>query len=605
MSKTLKVVVLRGRNDTNALALGAALDQACLEILVANPRQRHSVLEFWEDVTSGYFRFDVTVAPWVDVSFSSTDADSAGTISRSTQHAKIAAATKLKPGFADLSSYDGIIVLTAPGAAFANPQAQQPGQPATLSFDGGRVGNVAVLPVSTSTLAFMCHEFGHVLGLFDSEGVTTAGGSGTSYNDPFDIMSNATYAGAWPVFSATPIPGWPNAAAMNVLGPAPSKAEIHHFFPDALPAQSVKKVVITNGATPSLFLAAAYGSQGPTKLIAIDPPNPAVNSIGRCYIEYRRARGWDAGLETTGRVLDRQGIVFHVVDVRTPDLGAGDTTGVRTFYRGQIPIPLVNDTDLRVRGTPYTVRVTEVAADNSFVWVKVGLSSPTGFEIDLSGRDITMRNARPTIPRLTPCGDEIEWGHWETISEYQFLPITWGLGGEGSSTTTPSVPPTINWTVGGVPVPSNSPSGMLYKCASPQGWFNVAYTQDLDVGTLTLRSEKQGQTYQMEVRATAQHPSNPGVVLNQTATFESLGSYVGYTPSDQAALARCLVNVLNKIHINPEDLVFPDGDGPRPNWRVLAQRLADRVRVIGPRYGEEVRALEKIVELSQELRPPG
>jgi len=614
MAKTLKIAILRGRNDTSGLMLTAALDQACQEMLVTHPL-RYAVLEYWTDVTDGYFQFNVTVMPWVDVAFSSADANPAGMITRQTQFNKISTATKALPGRSDLSMYDGFIVLTGPGAVFANPLAGQPGQPATLRFDGGasgrgRHGAVGVYPIATSDHSFMCHEFGHVLGLLDAEGITVtkAGGvTDTAYGDPLEIMSDAVFGGASPTFNRPAIPGWPNANAMQSMGPAPSRAEIHYFFPEATPSQSVKSIVVLDDNAPTIRLHAAYGTTNSPRLVVINTLPEVPYSLGRCYIEYRDGRWWDEGLKTASAALDRQSVVFHVVDTRPPDLGAGDTTGVRTFYRGQIVVPVEIDSDIKVRGTPYTVRVVHADAEQRYVDLKITRSSPRGFEIGKTGEDVTMPSQRKDIYEIrhSPCGDELRWGRWRTIATYAFRPITWGLGGEGSSTATPSTPPTISWTVGGVSVPAGAPSGTLPNCSAPEGVFDVKFTLDAASGTLTLTSAKEGQTYHMPIRATATHTGDFGEIV-QTPTFDSLGSYIGYPPSDVIKLARCLVNVLAKLHVNPADFVLPDGRGPRPNWHERTQIVIQGVRSIVDRYSTDLRSLERIAELGMDLRlPPG
>jgi hypothetical protein len=88
VSQTRKIGILRGRNNSTALALTPALDKACTEMLIqsVNPL-RDSVLEYWTDNTDGFLQFDVTMMPWVDVSFFRSDADANGVISRHTQFA--------------------------------------------------------------------------------------------------------------------------------------------------------------------------------------------------------------------------------------------------------------------------------------------------------------------------------------------------------------------------------------------------------------------------------------------------------------------------------------------------------------------------------------
>jgi hypothetical protein len=155
---------------------------------------------------------------------------------------------------------NGLIVITHPGQrTVPNPKAGQPGQPATItqSFDGGATGvdglPVAVLPVMSSDLTFMCHEVGHVLGLDHTFGLDNNGTDwdptdatiivGQEYGSPYDLMSSATFAARFlgpgpfysgqPTFTGPTVANWPYAGAF-VMGPHLSRANLHLFMPDAL-----------------------------------------------------------------------------------------------------------------------------------------------------------------------------------------------------------------------------------------------------------------------------------------------------------------------------------------------------------------------------------
>src|SRR6185295_4215198 len=85
-----------------------------------------------------------------------------------------------------LAGFNGAIVLTAPGRmTVPNPNAGQPGQPATIvsAFDGGSITidglPVSVLPVMSSDHTFMCHELGHTLGFNHTFGLDN---NGTDWN---------------------------------------------------------------------------------------------------------------------------------------------------------------------------------------------------------------------------------------------------------------------------------------------------------------------------------------------------------------------------------------------------------------------------------------
>ena len=90
-------------------------------------------------------------------------------------------------------------------------------------------------------------------------------------------------------------------------------------------------------------LSAAGGSGGQIKLLALHPADEDAQGRGRCYVEYREAIGWDAGLDASGSDLGRQAVVVHAL-ADTPD------EGVRCWYRGQLPIPLGTEITLPVAG---------------------------------------------------------------------------------------------------------------------------------------------------------------------------------------------------------------------------------------------------------------
>jgi hypothetical protein len=609
MAQTLKIGILRGRHVPAAIALTPALEQACREMLVesANP-PGEAVLQYWTECTDGEITFAVTLLPWVDVTFTPADVSpngGTGIITRNTSFNKVQAATAALSPSTDFTQFDGFICLVAPGTNVPNPAAATPGQPPSFPLDGGSSGRgqkgaFAVYPIATSPHTFMCHEFGHVLGLFDDDGLAFGPGGSTGYGDPLDIMSALAFAGSSPMFSGTPVPNWPNANAKNQMGPAPSRAVVHYWNPAAQRPAYVTTLAVPGGATPTVRLYAAYGTVVGPHLVIIEPDVIAPNSIGRTYLEYRDIRNWDRGLATTGQVLDRRGVAAHVAALRpAPDLGAGDLIGNRCFYRGEILIPVETDSDMQVSGSPWTVRVLDADVEEGWVDLQVSRSSPSGFQIGVAATNEVAGPEGPIEETRTPCGDTLHHGTWLTVGHAVFTPVTWGLGGTGSQTGGFNAPPTVQWTVGGVAVPSYAPSGTLSGCKAPEGLFNVVYTVDA-AQALRLSTTTAGDKYEMTVGCTATDTATLASVSAQ-ATFAPHGRFTGIPLADQFALVRCLRRI---VAVFPPDLgdLRLGPDQPHPNWGELIARLLDRPTLQDRLFAFERDALRQLADLPGRLR---
>jgi len=608
MSESRKILVLRGRHDTAAIALTPALDVACTRMLVtsANPKG-DAVLEYWTENTDGLLNFEVTMAPWVDVTFTVSDVTldqgdplNRGRINRGTAFNRILAATQLLEAFSDLSAYDGFICLVAPGTDLPNPNAAQANQPASYPFDGGSQGRGGkgarcIFPVAQSSHTFMCHEFGHVLGLFDDDGLPWGVGGDTGYGDPLDIMSAEAFAGSWPMFTGVPVPDWPNPNAKDRMGPSPSRAVVHYWNANAQRETFVKTLTVPNDLVAPVRLYAAYTDIGAPRLLVIEPEAPQTYAIGRTYLEYRDTQKWDRGLEIAGPTLDRRSLVAHVVAMRAaPDLGAGDTVGNRCFYRGQILVPVEIDSDITLLGAPYTMRVVDVNVDEAWVDVKITRSSQSGFEIEVGKTDEIVGSDGPIETRHTPCGDTLHYATWLLIAHHAFRPVIWGLGGTGSSNSTPAAPPTVRWTVGGVASPPGTANGTLSGCQSPTGSYDVNYVLDA-TGTLHLSSTTPGQAYQMSIEATATDPVT-AVTLSAQSKFEPRGRFHGLPWGEQTSLLRCMQRTVAVFPPSLRDLRRPP-DQPRPNWQELATHMLARTELQSGRYHTERAALKQLLEL--------
>jgi hypothetical protein len=607
MTKNVKLAILRARHDTTRAKPG---DADCLAVLRAHA-DRLTVLQYWTDVTDGYLDFtDGAMLPWVDITLTSADSvlDTSRTpihrmIPRPTEFQRACDALALLPGAPDLSQYDGFVLLLFPGTSYTNPYVGQPGfradEPAQIEFEGGTIGighgAYAVFPMATSTLSFMCHEVGHLLGLEDAQGVrmgtTSTGAPDYGYGDPFDVMSAEVFAYAGSSFLGVVRPGWP--IAHERLGPAPSRAHLHFWDPASIPASAVRELQVP-GAGVAARLHAAYDG-GTPRLLIIRPPSEPANGLGRCYIEYRHKRGWDSGLEHAGTTLDRRSVVVHVV-LRLPS--RAPTAPPVCWYRGRVVVPAEVDSDLSIPGTPFTVRVVGSDTANGYVDVQIRSANPLGLELVTDERETTVISRGLHEQRRTPCGDTLSWGHWTTRTVTTYQPISWGLGGEGLPDFQPGVLD-VAWVVGGVAL---NPAGTLaVGCNAPEGTFNIAYT--IDPGTQTLHLDSQGVTYHMPVQVTVRDPRTGGG-LTQTTTYAPRGGYTGYPPGDVEKLLRCEARLLGELRINPADFVVPTRPRPPREWArdvpLARDAVIAHVRGMGPALARQVEALEQLVALRRE-----
>ncbi|MGB7982577.1 MAG: tachylectin-related carbohydrate-binding protein [Candidatus Nanopelagicales bacterium] len=361
-TKIVKLAILRARHDTTTARIS---DDACVRMLYHSPAGR-AVLDYWSDVTGGYLDFQGSaLLPWVDITLPPND------VSRGTQFTLAYAATDALSPNDDLSAYDGYVVLSLPG----------------IGIDGGSSTSsgrrFSALPVATSDHTFMCHELGHTMGFGHSYGLPNNGidwdgkapwDVGNVYGDPYDIMSSGAFGARWldpdaahttsdPTFGGAAVPGWPNRSAFS-MGPAPARAHLHLWDPAAL-QNTVQDVTIpAAGQSVKGRLQAAGGSAGPIKLLVLHPEDEDAQGRGRCYVEYRQATGWDAGLDSDGSDLGRQAVVVHAL-ADTPD------EGVRCWYRGQLAIPLASESVLPIAGTRLVVNVTALGPYNSYVDIEV------------------------------------------------------------------------------------------------------------------------------------------------------------------------------------------------------------------------------------------
>jgi hypothetical protein len=269
-----------------------------------------------------------------------------------------------------------------------------------------------------------------------------------------------------------------------------------------------------------------------------------------------------------------------------PDTGAGDTIGNRCFYRTRLIVPAEIDSDLKIQGTPFTVRLVDADLDEGWVDIKVTRSGPLGFEIEVTGSDDIVGAEGEVETKRTPCGDLLHYATWLMVGRYAFRPVVWGFENIGSVD--------IRWTVGGKMIPRHLSRGRLKGCQSPQGTFDVEFRRDAAM-TMHLASAP-GHSYHMPVEATATETAT-GTSVSAKTTFDPVGSFDGLPLPDQTALLRCLQRT---VAVFPPDLVDlnPPPDGPRPNWQDLATHVLERSAPQAAQFRLERQALEDILALA-------
>lgn len=590
MAKPVRIGIIRARHD---VTMPLIPDPVCLGVLMTGD---YAVLRYWENTTRGHLDFvNSTMFPWIDITLGAdTDRDVQARVAVDALRAKF-------PDPDPLAGLDGLIVITYPGfTVMPNPLAGQPGQPVsvTVHFDGGQGGvdglEAAVIPVANSDHTFICHEVGHVLGFehsfgLDNNGTDWAPGDaniivGTEYGSPYDLMSSASFGTrglgtgptyfAQPTFVEPPAPGWPTARPFG-KGPHVSRANLHLVMPDALAGRLTEAPFPQPGAPVQARLVPVSTSSG-TCLLVLHPPNEPANGVGRVYVEFRVAKGWDAGIDPLGPSLSREGVVVHsVADI--------PNAGPRIFYRGSVPIGSV-DTDVAVATTPLVVRVRQVDPDRNWADVTVTTGAARGAEIVRAEHfDTVIGEVGPVHEAQNPCGGRLRQGTFATETFSRFLVRTTGFGSGDPA----AAPPTVSWTVGGVPLAAAEGTVDV-----PVGdvTFAVAFTIRTEPFELLL-SSRGGERYETPVAVTVTENATSETAA---AVLTAVGWIDGVHPDDLAALGACIAEIANRHRIPPAPFRRPS---PEPPWAGLgARRLADALWLD--------RAL-RVLEQTPDLAPAG
>ncbi|GAA1942725.1 hypothetical protein [Agromyces allii] len=567
MTKPTKLAVIRARHESAAPPVD---DRPFIDLFMVGS---NSVLRYWEDTTRKHLDFvDSALMPWVVVSLGDD-------VSRAKQAELAIDALRAKfPGSDPLAGFQGVVVLMYPGTRqIPNPKAGLPGEPATIAqnFDAGattvRGFPVAVIAAATGNHTFMCHEVGHVLGFEHSYGLLNNGAdwdpkdativADPVYGSPFDLMSSASFGSRWlgtgPLWRSTPtrsipaVTGWPTPGAFGSAGPNLSRAHLHRQLPDAMAGSVVERPFPTSGPVSVRLRSASadvarQGSGRQPTLLILHPAGEPASGLGRIYVEFRTATGWDAGLDPVGTDLSREGVVVHsLTDV--------PGTGPRIWYRGVVPLNSI-DTDVAVDSSNLTVTIVGVDPDRTWVDLRVS-NGPANRTVTVASRlrsEDTLGVVGTETTEQTPCGDTVRRGTYATSTLEIFTVSTVGFGGIGQPAATA---PTATWTVGGVPVTGGS--GVV-QVPFDGSTFAVDYTIDPVTFELGLTSPG-GIRLGADVVCTV--ADQIGAAIGQTR-FEAEGWFEGYNGDDFPKVIACWTRRIKDldIRVKPGEFEKPTPD---------------------------------------------
>lgn len=574
-NKNVRIGIIRARHDT---AVPVISDADCITMFMVG---EYSIFRYWIDTTCNYIDFiDSPMFPWIDISL--------GVDTSRVKQAETAISV-LRAKFPDpepLAGLDGLIVLTYPGTrVMPNSQAGQPGQPATITvgLDGGAASvaglPVAILPVMTSNHTFMCHEVGHVLGFKHSFGLDNNGMDwntsdatiivGPEYGSPYDLMSSASFGSRWlgtgpfywasPTFIGPSVSGWPTSIAFS-MGPHLSRANLHLHMPQALAGRCIEKDFPQRGKAVYARIMSTSMSTGSCLLI-LHPPGEPETGIGRVYVEYRTAKGWDAGMDPLGPSLSRVGVVVHSI-VDQPN------TGPCIWYRGSIPTVSV-DRDVSVASTSLVVRVDNISSNGEWIDVSIVTEAVRSVQIVWGYQSDDMIGVVGELQHTkTPCGEPIRKGTFATSTTSQFGVRITGFGGGGEPV---AAPPIVTWTVSGVPVTGTN--GMI-NIPFEGSTFAVEYTIDPVIFELQLIS-RGGERFEVPVIVTV---TGDGTSVTANTTFSALGWFDGIHPEDDETLSACIAHIADSYRVAPKLFRKPSSNPPGvPGATMLVRHQAERL----------------------------
>jgi hypothetical protein len=536
---------------------------------------RQSVLTYWSETTHEFFDFlGSALMPWVDSTPATSD--------RQDQvEAAIKALRDANPGFDPLAGFDGVLLLSHPGGAMVDGTFK--------GWDAGSGGledgrPYSVISTHVSKGVFICHELGHTLGFDHTFGVDNNGGDwtpgdaniflGPEYGSPHDLMSSASFGTRWlgtgpfwkgnPTFLGDAVADWPTDRA-RWRGPHLSRANLHRWYPEALgPARTVERPFPAPGETGNVRLHPPSALLGLTLLI-LHPPGEPASGVGRVYVEFRPASGWDIGLKQSGADLAQAGVVVHSLETVAPGVE-------RVWYRGCVPISGV-DSDIEWPGGQLTIGLDAFSDDDDNVWADVTYSLGTI-------RSVSIRAQEPVETQIaqigsstgrTPCGDEITKAIWTCSTQTFFRVTAAGFGGAAI----PPTPPTVEWRVDENPLIGSSGT---VDVAFDGAVFTLEYTIDpvsFELGLTSRGGERV--TASIEVTVTE---AGGGASSTAQAHFNARGWSEAYTPESVEVMAQCIERLANVIVIEEAQIGPPhpvERFDPTAVLRFIEQIRADQV----------------------------
>jgi hypothetical protein len=583
MGTNCRIAVIIARNDPSTPGIS---QEAVRAALLTMP---NGVLRYWQDATENWFSF-----PTFDV-FGPFDVNLQPPPSA---RQSIIDTARAAAG-ADLSGYDNVVVILAPGRALAENPSSDPLAPPLVptGYDAGAngmgPGSAAVLP-SVETHTFFAHEIGHLLGFDHSWGLLNhgvdyghTGAQSNVYGDPYDIMSASSFGDSSPVFQlpAAAIPA--EFSGLTSAGPGAARALVHFYMPLAL--ESVGRVRHVQTAEEVFVLLHPAGSRltSQPELIVWHPAGEDAAGRGRVYVEYRQffqfAAGtrWDQGLATTGDDRTRAGIVVHTVR------NASGSDQAVLWYAGRITFPTV-DTDILIdtdhgkvrvsidpanatEGPPGIVRVTVSAIQNTArLWL----------DISESDTKVVLSSEKRPIPGWEFAGT-FTWEKRGVSHSMQLAPMTAGLG---LAPTDAADTVAVNWKVAGQLLDPAAASVSMNITGRPA---TLAYKIDVARRSLSLTSNAADGAYSVQITAEASEPSTHPIPLTASATFVTVGVEEGWGDDYQ----RFMAFIQRITHPKPKPRIGIPIPEQLPNEQELMRADISAVETVNQHAGQVMRSM--------------